>query len=158
MIVKSIFMLLMLEFRCISFFCRTLLLYLCMLVKSRIAHLMFVFSNMKINQNHVMPASRVMEMAMIGQRLARLRIARHMTQAEAAVRAGISRNTAYRMEKGDAGLAMGQVLRYIDAIAPAMSLLQLLQAEDPALAALEAGEKRKRTRGLSKEELNKLDF
>jgi transcriptional regulator with XRE-family HTH domain len=129
-----------------------------MLVKSSINCLMSVFTNMKVTQNHVLPASRVAEMILLGQRLARLRIARHMTQAEAAVRAGLSRNTAYRLEKGDAGLAIGQVLRYIEAIAPATSLLELLQAEDPALAALEAGEKRKRTRGLSKEELTKLDF
>ena len=129
-----------------------------MLVKSSINRLMSVFTNMKVTQNHVLPASRVAEMSLLGQRLARLRIARHMTQAEAAVRAGLSRNTAYRLEKGDAGLAIGQVLRYIDAIAPATSLLELLQAEDPALAALEAGEQRKRTRGLSKEELTKLDF
>lgn len=119
---------------------------------------MSLFTNMKVNQNHALPASRIAEMALIGQRLARLRIARHMTQAAAAVRAGLSRNTAYRLEKGDAGLAIGQVLRYIEAIAPGTSLLTLLQADDPALAALETSEKRKRTRGLSKEELNKLDF
>lgn len=113
---------------------------------------------MKVTQNHVLPSNRLAEMVLIGERLARLRIARHMTQAEAAVRAGLSRNTAYRLEKGDAGLAVGQVLRYLEAIAPGKSLLELLQADDPALAALEAGEKRKRTRGLSKEELNKLDF
>lgn len=116
------------------------------------------FTNMKVNQNHVLPSGRAAEMALIGQRLARLRIARHMTQAETAVRAGLSRNTAYRLEKGDPGLAIGQVLRYLDAIAPGTSLLELLQAEDPALVALEASEKRKRMRGLSKDELDKLDF
>jgi transcriptional regulator with XRE-family HTH domain len=129
-----------------------------MLVKSSVKPLMPVFTNMKVTQNHVIPASRLAEMVLIGERLARLRIARHMTQAEAAVRAGLSRNTAYRLEKGDAGLAVGQVLRYLDAIAPGKNLLELLQADDPALAALEADEKRKRTRRLSKEELNKLDF
>jgi transcriptional regulator with XRE-family HTH domain len=113
---------------------------------------------MKVIQNHALSSSRLAEMVLIGERLARLRIARHMTQAEAAVRAGLSRNTAYRLEKGDAGLAIGQVLRYLEAIAPGKSLLELLQADDPALAALEAGEKRKRVRSLSKEELNKLDF
>ena len=97
-------------------------------------------------------------MELIGERLARLRIARHMTQTEAAIRAGLSRNTAYRLEKGDVGLAIGQVLRYLEAIAPGKSLLALLQADDPALIALEADEKRKRMRGLSKEELTKLDF
>ena len=81
-----------------------------------------------------------------------------MTQAEAAIRAGLSRNTAYRLEKGDVGLAVGQVLRYLEAIAPGKSLLELLQADDPALIALEADEKRKRMRGLSKEELTRLDF
>jgi DNA-binding XRE family transcriptional regulator len=80
-----------------------------------------------------------------------------MTQ-EAAVRAGLSRNTAYRLEKGDAGPAVGQVLRYLEAIAPERSLLKFLQADGPALAALEAGKKRERMRRLSKEELNKLDF
>jgi transcriptional regulator with XRE-family HTH domain len=116
------------------------------------------FATMKITQNNAMPSGRLAEMVLIGQRLARLRIARHMTQAEAAVRAGLSRNTAYRLEKGDAGLAVGQVLRYLEAIAPGKSLLELLLADDPALAALEADEKRKRVRSLSQQELNKLDF
>jgi transcriptional regulator with XRE-family HTH domain len=119
---------------------------------------MSVFTNMKVTQNHVLPSTRLAEMSLIGERLARLRIARHLTQAETAVRAGLSRNTAYRLEKGDAGLAIGQVLRYLDAIAPGKSLLELLQADDPALVALEAEEKRKRMRGLTKEELKKLDF
>lgn len=113
---------------------------------------------MKVTQNHALSARGLAEMALIGGRLARLRIARHMTQAEAAVRAGMSRNTAYRLEKGDAGLAIGQVLRYLEAIAPGKNLLELLQADDPALAALEASEKRQRVRSLSKEELNQLDF
>lgn len=113
---------------------------------------------MKVNQNHVIPSGRLAEVASLGSRLARLRIARHMTQAEAAVRSGLSRTTAYRLEKGDAGLAIGQVFRYLDAIAPGKTLFELLQENDPALAALEASEKRKRTRGLSKEEQNKLDF
>lgn len=129
-----------------------------MLIISSNINLMPVFTNMKVTQNHVLPTSRLAEMTLIGGHLARLRIARHMTQAEAAVRAGLSRNTAYRLEKGDAGLAVGQVLRYLDAIAPGKSLLELLQADDPALTALEASEKRKRVRSLSKEELNKLDF
>lgn len=119
---------------------------------------MNVLTNMKINQNDVLSARRLAEMAQIGECLARLRIARHMTQMEAAVRAGLSRNTAYRLEKGDAGLAIGQVLRYLEAIAPGKTLLELLQADDPALMALEADEKRKRVRSLSKAELSKLDF
>jgi len=113
---------------------------------------------MKVTQNRALPKSRLAEMEHIGALLARLRIARHMTQAEAAVRAGLSRNTAYRMEKGDAGLAIGQVLRYLEAIAPGQSLLDLLREADPALAALESGERRQRSRGLSAQEREKLDF
>lgn len=113
---------------------------------------------MKVTQNKVISADRLSEAALLGTRLARLRIARHLTQAEAAVRAGVSRNTAYRLEKGDPGLAIGQVLRYLEAIAPGKSLLSLLQEDDPALSALEANEKRRRTRRLSKEEAEKLDF
>lgn len=78
--------------------------------------------------------------------------------AEAAVRAGLSRNTAYRLEKGDASLAVGQILRYLDAIFPGKTLLGLLQEDDPALAALAARGKRQRVRELSREEKDKLDF
>lgn len=116
------------------------------------------FRIMKVNQNNVIPSGRLAEMMALGARLARLRIARRMTQAEAAVRSGMSRTTASRLEKGDAGLAIGQVLRYLDAIAPGKTLLELLKEDDPALIALEASEKWKRARGLSKEEQNKLDF
>lgn len=113
---------------------------------------------MKVAQNRALPADRLAEIALVGTRLARLRIARHMTQADAAVRAGLSRNTAYRIEKGDAGLAIGQVLRYLEAIAPGKSLLALLQEDDPAIATLEASERRQRTRRLTREEQDKLDF
>jgi len=113
---------------------------------------------MKVTQNRTLPSERLAEMAFIGSRLARLRIARHITQAEAAVRAGLSRNTAYRLEKGDAGLAIGQVLRYLDAIAPGKTLLGLLQEDDPSLVALAASEKRQRARQLTGEEQDKLDF
>ena len=41
----------------------------------------------------------------------------------------------YRIERGDPGLAVGQVLRYLDAIAPGSTLLDLLSESDPPLAA-----------------------
>ncbi len=44
-------------------------------------------------------------MASIGVFLARMRIACHITQADAPVRAGPSHNCAYCVENGDAGLA-----------------------------------------------------
>jgi hypothetical protein len=74
------------------------------------------------------------------------------------LRAGISRNTAYRLEHGDPGLALGQVFRYLDAIAPGMTLAGLLSESDPALAALNLREKTRRVRDLSAAELAELDF
>ena len=79
-------------------------------------------------------------------------------QTDAALRAGQSRNTAYRIERGDPGLAIGQVLRYLDAIAPGSTLLDLLSESDPALAALAARERTQRVRDLSTTELDELDF
>ncbi len=113
---------------------------------------------MKVIQNNTLSTERLAEMAAIGAKLARLRTARHITQAEAALRAGLSRNTAYRIEKGDAGLATAQILRYLDAIAPGKSLVSLLLEDDPSLIALSANERRQRVRELGRAELKKLDF
>jgi DNA-binding XRE family transcriptional regulator len=81
-----------------------------------------------------------------------------MKQDQAALRAGISRNTAYRLEKGDPGIAVGQVLRYLDAIVPGKKLIDLLSETDPSLAALGAKEQRRRARDLTKRELDEIDF
>ncbi len=113
---------------------------------------------MKIRQSAVLSPALVQEAIQLGQRLARLRIARHIKQTDAALRAGISRNTAYRIEKGDPGLAIGQVLRYLDAIAPGSTLTDLLLDSDPALASLQARELTKRVRDLSAAELDELQF
>jgi len=53
---------------------------------------------------------------------------------------------------------MGQILRYLDAIVPGKTLLELLSETDPALAALSAQERRRRARDLSKRELEEIDF
>lgn len=98
------------------------------------------------------------EVVHLGQLLARLRQARRIKQADAALRAGLSRNTAYRLEKGDPGLAIGQVLRYLEAIAPGTTLTGLLQESDPALISLQAKESTKRVRDLSAAELGDLNF
>jgi len=113
---------------------------------------------MRISQAAVLSSELVAEVKKIGARLARLRIARHISQTEAALRAGFSRNTAYRLEKGDPGLALGQLLRYLDAIAPGKSLYSFLAEEDPAITALEERERKKRVRALSKRELDDLNF
>jgi hypothetical protein len=85
-------------------------------------------------------------------------LARQVKQADAALRAGLSRNTAYRLEKGEPGIALGQVLRYLQAISPGSTLLDLLTEKDPALLALSAREKSQRVRDLSAAEREELDF
>lgn len=113
---------------------------------------------MKVTQSTVLPPSLGSEAKKLGTLLARLRIARGMKQEQVALRAGLSRNTAYRLEKGDPGVAIGQILRYLDAIVPGKTLLELLAETDPALAALGAREQRRRVRDLSKRELDEMDF
>jgi DNA-binding XRE family transcriptional regulator len=113
---------------------------------------------MKITQRSVLKQELAMEARKLGATLARLRIARGLKQDEVALRAGLSRNTAYRLEKGDPGLAVGQILRYLDAIAPGKTLLDLLRDTDPALAALSVKEQRRRASGMSKEQLAEIDF
>jgi transcriptional regulator with XRE-family HTH domain len=94
----------------------------------------------------------------LGQRLARLRIARNVKQSDAALRAGISRNTVYRLEHGDPALTLGLILRYLDAIAPGMPLEAMYAEKDPALRALAARERRQRVRDLSAAERDELEF
>ncbi len=113
---------------------------------------------MKINQSAMLMPLQQEECARLGQLLARLRMARQVKQADAALRAGLSRNTAYRLEKGEPGIALGQVLRYLHAISPNSTLLDLLTEKDPALLALSAREKTQRVRDLSAAEREELDF
>lgn len=129
-----------------------------MLVKTIFIPLITDFTSMKVSQASALSPELAQQAAHIGQLLARLRLARHIKQADAAIRAGLSRNTAYRIEKGDPGLAFGQVLRYLDAIAPGATLASLLAETDPALKALQSREATKRVRGLSASELQSLDF
>jgi len=49
-------------------------------------------------------------------------------------------------------------MRYVDAIAPGLTLLAVLQEKDPSLAALREAEVTRRVRLLSKSEMEKLDF
>src|ERR1700722_7201955 len=113
---------------------------------------------MKVTQSVVLNPRLAAEAKKLGVAVARLRIARGMKQDQAALRAGLSRNTAYRLEKGEPGIAIGQLLRYLDAIVPGKTLLDLLSETDPALAALGAQERRRRARALTKRELDEIDF
>src|ERR1700722_8031892 len=109
---------------------------------------------MKVTQSALLNSAQAAEAKKLGATLARLRIARGMKQDQAALRAGLSRNTAYRLGKGCPGGAGGQILRYLDAIVPGKTLLDLLAESDPALATLSAQEQRRRARELSKRELD----
>ncbi|MCA8244862.1 helix-turn-helix domain-containing protein [Burkholderia sp. AU32262] len=129
-----------------------------MIVISIIIDLTIYFTSMKVNQAAAASPTVLAEAARVGEALARLRISRRIQQSEAATRAGLSRNTAYRIEKGDPGVALGQWLRYLDAIAPETTLLELLSGTDPSLKAQAARERSRRVRSLTDNELKDLDF
>lgn len=94
----------------------------------------------------------------VGGKLARLRKARRQRQSDVALRAGLSRSTAVLIEAGDPGRTLSQLLRYLNAIAPGSTLLELLQEADPALVSLRQSEETRRVRKLSDKELAALDF
>ncbi|SDG19438.1 Helix-turn-helix domain-containing protein [Paraburkholderia phenazinium] len=116
------------------------------------------FTHMKIDQSAVASAAVLLQARDLGERLARLRVGRRVQQSEAALRAGVSRNTAYRIEKGDPGVAFGQLLRYLDAIAPGMTLASLLSEEDPSVKAQSLRERQRRVNKPSSKDLDELDF
>jgi DNA-binding XRE family transcriptional regulator len=113
---------------------------------------------MKITQSTVLSEELTNQAKHIGASFARLRVARAIKQDVAAIRAGLSRNTAYRLESGDPGVAIGHLLRYLAVIAPGMSLQELLAQTDPSLLLLSNKEKTRRVRDLSGKELRELDF
>lgn len=113
---------------------------------------------MKYRESPLISVSRLVEAAGIGVKLSRLRTARKLRQLDVAARAGLSRSTVALIEKGDPGRTVAQILRYLEAIAPGLSLLALLQETDPSLKALAQQEATQRVRPLSAVELQKLDF
>lgn len=115
-------------------------------------------ADMKRDETPLLTPARVLEARELGNKLARLRMARRLRQADAAARAGLARSTAALIEKGDLSRTQAQILRYLEAIAPGLTLLGLLQETDPSLKALSAKELTQRVRPLSKVELDKLDF
>ena len=106
----------------------------------------------------MLPEDLLSQARALGAQISRLRKARQLRQSDVALRAGISRPTAVRIEAGDPGRTLGQLLRYLDAIAPGSSLLDLLQAKDPALKALQAREETQRVHAPRKSRLDELDF
>ena len=112
---------------------------------------------MKKNEAPLLHTDQLASCKLIGASLSRLRKARRKLQSEAALRAGLSRATAVRIEAGDPGRTLGQILRYLEAVAPGTSLQQLIDASDPALLALEQAEQTQRVR-LSPAQHKALDF
>ncbi|MBB3194967.1 helix-turn-helix domain-containing protein [Roseateles terrae] len=113
---------------------------------------------MKTLQTAATPEHLLRQAEQLGSLLSRLRKARQVRQLDAATRAGVSRNTAYRIERGEPGIALGQILRYLDAIAPGATLTDLLTERDPSLTQWQARKEGQRVRGLTKSELEDLNF
>lgn len=113
---------------------------------------------MKKRESLLITETEAAQLRLLGERINRLRIARRMTQLEASLRAGVSRPTARKIERGDPGRTLGQVMRYLDAIAPGVTLLAMIEGRDPAILALEAQERRVRSRRLTKAEIASVDF
>lgn len=122
-----------------------------MRIRTRIADL-------KRDETPLMTPAQAAETQSIGEKLARLRLARRMRQADAAARAGPPRSTAALIEKGAPGRTLAQALRYLGAVAPSLTLLALRQEEDLALRALAARETTQRARPLSPAEPKDLGF
>lgn len=86
------------------------------------------------------------EMARLGDKIARLRRFKRVKQEVAAMEAGLARDTAYRIEKGESNVAIGQILRYLDAISPGLTLRDALNDCRPDLAETNQHQKRRRVR------------
>ena len=113
---------------------------------------------MKKDESMLLSTEQLAQTVQLGEAISRLRLARRIRQQDAALRAGLSRPTASKIERGDPGRTLGQVIRYLGAIAPGMTLARLVEGKDPSLLALTASERRQRVRELSAEERRKLDF
>ena len=88
---------------------------------------------MKYDESLRTPEVRLKEAEQVGARLRTLRIARGMTQSETAARAGVSRSTAVLLEQGDASRTLSQVLRYLHALEPGLTLAGLLTDQSAAV-------------------------
>jgi transcriptional regulator with XRE-family HTH domain len=113
---------------------------------------------MKHDSTPLLAPSRLGEAQTTGLRLAELRQAYRLRQADVAARAGLSRSTAVLIEKGDPGRTLGQLLRYLHAIEPQLTLRALLEGQSTAVAALQARNRPQRVRALSDKQLQALDF
>ena len=88
---------------------------------------------MKYDESLRTPEARLKEAEQIGAQLRTLRIARGMTQSEVAARAAVSRSTAVLLEQGDESRTLSQVLRYLHALEPELTLAGLLTGKSAAV-------------------------
>lgn len=113
---------------------------------------------MKRSQSLLISDELLQQLQGMGRLLAEGRIARRMTQSEAAIRANLGRNTVSRIENGDSGVAIGQILRYLDALRPGVTLSELLNGEDSVVNTMHDKTRPTRARPLSEKELKDYDF
>ncbi|QJQ03421.1 hypothetical protein C798_25250 [Herbaspirillum rubrisubalbicans Os34] len=106
---------------------------------------------MKIHQSAALSPKLAEQSVRMGRLLARLRRARKVKQEYAAALAGVSRNSAFRIEKGDGAVAISQILRYLDAISPGMTLQELLNEAAPEFTESPPIPKRQRVRSRTQE-------
>ncbi|WP_075259729.1 helix-turn-helix domain-containing protein [Herbaspirillum camelliae] len=85
---------------------------------------------MKIHQAAALSPQLAKESADLGRLVARLRRRNRLKQVDAAALAGIARSSASRLEVGDGSVAIGMLFRYLDAIAPGVTLKDLLNGTD----------------------------
>ncbi len=93
---------------------------------------------MKYDESLRTPEARLKEAEQIGAQLRTLRIAHGMTQSEAAARAGVARSTAVLLEQGDESRTLSQVLRYLHALEPELTLAGLLTDKSAAVRVFNA--------------------
>ena len=113
---------------------------------------------MKRTQQDLLPSDLSRQLSDLGYVLAQSRIARKIPQSEAAVRANISRNTVSRIENGDAGVAIGQILRYLSVVRPGATLADVMGKEDLVVLAVQRIRRPQRARSLSDKALEEYDF
>jgi len=129
-----------------------------MIIKLIFNRLKTILSIMRYDETAALAEPLRQQAQALGERLGRLRKARKLRQSDAATRAGMSRVTAGRLERGDPRQSIGQLLRYLDAVAPGVDLLSLLQGTDPSLVALQNEEATRRVRVMTPRQLEDLDF
>lgn len=112
---------------------------------------------MKRDQQQATPEHLRQQLKQLGAVLRHLRQSRSLTVQDAAARAGVSVPTARRAEQGHAGVALGSLMRYLDALYPRATLRDALDDSSAIRqAALEASlATRRRPR---RKDLAGLDF